>query len=160
MNGTTPVNTTSTTICYIEKMEVLTVGSTGSNVGIISFRTTTGGGGSTFASIAATDNETFYTHHYVATGKTCYVTGISVGHNGTVVGSGGLFIVRSQALNVANSVDNQIGDFVRLYGQSSSITRTWGTALEVVGPSRITVLVTPESTSALIYRASIDFYDQ
>lgn len=69
LNGTTPVDTVSSTICFIEKMEVLTVGSQLGNVGTIAMKSTTGGGGSNIGSIAPGDNQTQWCHHYVPAGK-------------------------------------------------------------------------------------------
>lgn len=157
LNGTTYVNTVNTNICYIEHIQVLTVGSGGSNAGIITLKAATAGGGATIGTISVGVNQTLWAHHYVATGKTAYVTGISVSHNGTTVGSGGVFTLQSKKLNVANSVDIQISDFVRLYGQSSTFARIYQSALQVVGPARLSIWVLPETSSSTIYRAAIDY---
>jgi hypothetical protein len=158
LNGTTPVNTTATNICYIESMEVLTAGSGLSNAGIISLKAATAGGGVTIGTIAASNNQTFWAHHYVPTGKTANVTGISVSHSGTTVGSGGVFVLKSLPLGVTNAVEEQVSDFVRLYGQSSTFARVYTSAIKVVGPARLLVYCTPESASSFVYRASIDFF--
>lgn len=157
LNGTTYVNTVATNICYIERIKVLTVGSTGSNAGIITLKAATAGGGATIGTIAAATNQTLWAHHYVPTGKIAHITGISVSHNGTTVGSGGVFTLLAKKLNVANSVDIQISDFVRLYGQSSTFARVYQSALKVVGPARLAVWVLPETSSSTLYRAAIDF---
>lgn len=159
LNGTTAVNTVATNIQFIEQIDVLTVGSTGSNVGIITLFNTTGGGGGAIGTIAATANQTQWCHHYVATGKTAYITGVSVSHNGTTVGSGGVFILRAKTLNVANSADAQVSDFVRLYGQASTSTRNYGSPIIVPGPARITAYVTPETASSTVYRAAFDYFE-
>jgi hypothetical protein len=159
LNGTTYVNTVATNICYIESIEVLTVGSTGSNVGILTLKAATAGGGATIGTINATDNQTFWAHHYVPTGKVFNVTGLSVSHSGTTVGSGGVFILRARSLSNADSANFQISDFVRLYGQSSTFARIYNSPLKVTGPSIITVYVTPETASSTVYRASFDFYE-
>lgn len=160
LNGTTPVNTVATNICYIQEMRVATAGSGGQNAGVISLKAATSGGGTTIASIATGDNRIFYAMHYVPDGKITYITGISVSHDGTVVGSGGVFTILAKNLSIPNSVETQISDFIRQYGQSSNTFRSWGTAIKVTGPARIQVYVTPESSSALVYRAALDLYDQ
>lgn len=76
LDGTTPVNTVATNIALIERLEVITVGSTGGNQGTIRLWTATGGGGSVWASIAPQDNQTYWAHHYVASNKTCFITAI------------------------------------------------------------------------------------
>lgn len=160
LNGTSYVNTVATDICFIEQMEVMTVGSGGANVGIITLKAAIGGGGATIGSIAASDNRTFWSHHYVPTGKTTYVTSLSIGHNGTTVGSGGLYTLKSIVIGTGNQPEKQISDFFRLYGQSSAVTRTFGTAIPVSGPAKITMYVTPESATTITFRGSFDFYEQ
>ena len=159
MNGITAVNTVATNICFIEKMEVITAGSTGSNVGIISLKAATAGGGATITQINATDNRTLNCLHYVPIGKTCNITGISCGHNGTTVGSGGLFVIRARPIGVANAATIQISDFVRLYGQSSTFARTYVSPIKVIGPAYLQVFLTPETASSTIYRCAIDFFE-
>lgn len=159
LNGTTGVNTTNTNICFIESIEVQTVGSTGSNVGIITLYAAINKGGAVIGTIAATDNQTFWAHHYIAIGKTCNITGMSCGHNGTTVGSGALFQLNRISINSANSVDIQVNDFVRLYGQSSTFSRNYQSPIKVVGPARLRVWVTPETASTVIYRAAFDFFE-
>lgn len=160
LNGTTFVSTVSTTIAYIEKMEVISVGSTGSNVGIITLKAATAGGGVTIGSIAATDNQTFWAHHYVGTGRTCNITGFSNSHSGTTVGSGGVFVLKEKDPSLSTDPELQISDFNRLYGQDSANPRNYGSPIKVLGPSRITVYVTPETSSSTVYRGAIDFYEQ
>lgn len=160
LNGTTAVNTVSTTICYIEKMRVVTAGTGGSNAGTINLKSTTAGGGTTIWSIAIGDNQTFGAHHYTPVGKTTYITGLSVSHNGTTVGSGAAYVIKSLLLGVANAIEQLVSDEPRLYGQSSTVARIYGTPIKITGPARTTVYVTPETTTSTVYRAAFDFYDQ
>lgn len=159
LNGTTGVNTVATNICYIEKIEVLTAGSGGSNAGIITLYSAINKGGVAIGTVAIGDNRTFWAHHYIPTGKVLHITSMCLGHNGTTTGSGGLFHLRAKALDVANAIDNQISDYVRLYGQSSTVTRSYGTPIKVSGPARVSALVLPESSSSVIYRAAFDYYE-
>ena len=156
LNGTTAVNTVATDICFIEQLEVLTAGSGGVNAGIISIQTLAN---VTFGRIAVGNNQTFWCHHYIPTGKTCNITGLSCGHNGTTVGSGALFTLNVKYFSVANSVETQVSDFVRLYGQTSTFARTYTSPIKIVGPARIQTYVTPETASSTIYRAAFDFFE-
>lgn len=158
LNGTTCVNSVTTTARYFESVKVVTGGSTGSNVGLLTFYTGTGCV-TTVGTIPATDNQTLWAHHYVQTGKTSNITGLSVNHSGTTVGSGAVFFLKSLPLNIANAVESQVGDFHRLYGQSSTAPRSYVSPIKVNGPARITVYVTPETSSSTVYRASIDFFE-
>lgn len=156
MNGTTPVNTVAVDICYVEKIEVMTVGSTGANVGAISLKAATAGGGATIWTIAATDNRTYGAHHYVPTGKTCSITSLSV----TINGGSGIFFMKSISLNTSNAAEIQISDYVRAATQAATGTRPYGTPIQVTGPARITAYVNTEVNTSLTYRAAFDFYDQ
>lgn len=99
LNGTTAVNTVSTTMALIENMVVAQVGSGGGNAGTLQLFTTTAGGGSVWASVAISDNMTFWAHHYVPSGVTCYLLNFTCGatavagqtnlnHVGNPLGSG------------------------------------------------------------------------
>lgn len=159
MNGTSAVNTVNTNICFIEQIEVVTAGSTGSNVGIISLKAATAGGGVTVGTIAATDNQTFWAHHYIPISKTMNITGVAVSHNGTTVGSGGVFTVNAKTIGVTNAIDTQISDFIRLYGQASTFSRNYSSPIKMAGPARVLVYITPETASSTVYRASVDFFE-
>lgn len=160
LNGTTAVNTVSTTICYVEKVEVTSVGSTGSNVGVITLKAATAGGGATIVTLNATDNQTFLALHYVPTGKTCYITGLSAGSDSTAIGQGGLYSIRAQDLSSATAPNKQVSDFFRLYGQSSGVARLYSTPIQVTGPARIQVWVNPASSNTVVFTGAFDFYDQ
>lgn len=162
LNGTTAVNTSNVNICYIEDIQVVSVGSGGANAGIVSLKAATAGGGATIGTIAVGDNQTFWSHHYIAQGKTCNITGISCSHSGTTVGSGGVFIMRAKNITpatLATAVDLQVSDSVRLYGQSSTFSRVYQSPIKVDGPARLTMYVTPETASSTIYRSAVDFFE-
>lgn len=160
LNGVTNVNLVTTTKCYIEKMEVLTVGSTGSNVGTITLRTGLAGGGNIVGTIAATNNKTFWAHHYVLSGKICNINGIIGGSTASTVGAGSSFVIRSIPLGVSNQVEKQVSDTVTLYGQANQVVRNYTTAIPVsTGPARMRVYVTTLSSTSITYRASFDFID-
>lgn len=159
LNGTTCVNSSTTTAKYFEKAQVITAGSGATNAGTITFYTGTGCS-TTVGTISIGDKQTFWAHHYVPNGKTCLVTGLSVNHSGTTVGSGGVFLIAAQPIGVANAIEFQVGDFHRLYGQSSTIARSYISPIKVAGPARLNVYVTPETSSSTVYRASIDFFEQ
>jgi hypothetical protein len=159
LNGTSYVNTVATNICFIEQIEVVTVGSGGTNAGILTLKAATAGGGATIGTIGAANGQTFWAHHYIPTGKIANITGISVSHNGTTVGSGAVFVVKAKAIGVANQYEVQLSDFVRLYGQSSTFARAYTSPVKFTGPARLMLYVTPESSSSFVYRGSIDYFE-
>jgi len=157
LNGTTAVDADSD-IYYVDEIRTLTAGSGGTNAGTITLYAAAGGLGAVIGTIGVGDGQTFWCHRYVPVGKTAHITAQWAGHNGTVVGSGGTFLVKSKQLNVSGSVWNQISDSFRLYGQSSSVQRNYGTPLRVVGPAIVATYTNPETSSTINYRASFDFY--
>jgi hypothetical protein len=76
LNGVTAVNTVSTNVCFIEKIEAMAVGTNKKNVGVITLFNATAGGGGTLATFNPsnfTENQTLWAHHYVRPGHTAYV---------------------------------------------------------------------------------------
>lgn len=159
LNGITAVNTVATNICFIEKMDIISVGSTNANQGTISLKAAAAGLGATIGTIGATDNQTFWAHHYVATGMTCNITDADVNHNGTTAGSGGYFILKSDDPTSATAVEVQISIGLRLYGQSSSVIKQFGAPVDIAGPARISMYLTPETGALVTYRGEFEFYD-
>lgn len=156
MNGTTVVTAGVSNMCFIEKITVSTIGSTGSNVGILTLKT---GGGATVGTIAATVNQTLWTHHYVPTSKTCYISGFSVGNNATAAGNGAQFILKSSTPTISNTPEIQINDTIALAGVSNTTTRSYLSAIQVVGPARVRAYVLPYANAATSQFASFDFID-
>lgn len=156
MNGTTAVNSGLSNMCFVEKIVVATVGSTGSNVGTLTLKT---GGGATVGTVTATINQTLWAHHYVPTGKTCYISGFSYGNSSSAVGNGGQFVLRASTPTVANTPEIQVSDFMTLVGGSNTNTRTYLSPIQVVGPARIKCYVSPYANAATTQFASFDFID-
>lgn len=159
LNGTSFVNLVTTTKCFIEKIEVLTVGSGLVNAGIITLKSGAAGAGTTIGTIAAVDNQTFWAHHYVVTGKTCNVTGILAAS--TVTNNAGICagFLRAQKIGVANAVEKQVSDFITVAGLDSAVFRSYGSQIQVPGPARITMYMSTLTGSAFNYRGSFDSYD-
>jgi hypothetical protein len=156
LNGTTPVNTVATNICFIEELRVLTVGSGGSNAGIVSLKAATAGGGATIWSIAAGSNQTFGARHYVSAGYTCHITGFVGGIKGADTAG---FLIREKDPTLATDAERQISDQLRAPSSGMSV-RNYGTPIVVPGPSRITVYAVPDSTSSRVYYSSFDWYSE
>lgn len=159
LNGTSRVNTVATNICFIESMEILTVGAGGVNAGIITLFTVPTAGGSAIGTIAAGDNQTLWAHHYVPTGKTCYISGFAINNTSTAGGNGALFTIRQSSPTVANAAERQVSDSHRLFGQDSTVSRNYNSPIQVTGPAKLRVFVLPESNTSVVQRASFDYID-
>lgn len=164
LNGTTPVNTVSTTICYIEKIEMIstiadTNGVTG-NSGTISLFAGTAGAGAVIATIPAGDNVTKFTHHYVATGKTCNITSFVVASTGTTAARHSRFTLYRKILTGGNLLEMPISSDLIVSGVSSAtIQRTYNTPITVTGPALVFVQTTPNSATADTQFASFTYTD-
>jgi hypothetical protein len=156
LNGTTSVPLVTATKCFIERVEVTSVGSGGTNAGIITLRNAAV---ATVCTIAVGDWRTNLCHHYVPSGKTCYITSQSAHNNSSAAGNGCAFQLRAQTIS-GTAPNKPISDIIRMYGQSSTVVRTFGTAIAVVGPAHIEGWATPESGVSITERMSFDYYDQ
>jgi hypothetical protein len=160
LNGTTGVNTVASDIYYIEQMEVLTVGSGGTNAGIITIYTQINKGGTAIGTIAASEGHTEWAKHYTPTGKTCYITAVYVALGGGGATSGGVQI-KTLDLSLANAYDNPLTEFVRSQIPSSSTNvRQYSSAIPVVGPARIVLWINPDGTNNLTWYGSFDYYEK
>lgn len=160
LSGTTAVNTVNTDICYIEKLEVTRAGAYTTNSGTISLKASVNGTGNTVGTIGGSAGQTFWCHHYIPSGSTCFITGLLGGkNNNTSQGAGGTFHIKATPLNQTTPISKQISDFVNNYGQANTVERTYGTPIAVIGPQKIAVWVFPDSALTTTYLSSIDFYE-
>ena len=144
LNGTTAVNTVGTNYAYIESMQVSQVGSGGGNVGTIEIFTTTGGGGTVWGSIAAGDNQTFWAHHYVPSGYTCYILGMTCG--GTVA-AGQTNLNHFGNPSSSNIPELQIGVTI-VHVAGGTWDHDYEIPIAVTGPDLILLVEKPISSTA------------
>lgn len=158
LNGMTAVNTASTNICFIERMVVITAGSIGFNAGTITLHVSTGGGGGTIGTIgvgnivaAVGDNQTLWAHHYVPSGRSANITGISVGASAPST-----FHLRARDIGVANAAERVVSGFLTT---TAAIQRNYGSPIIVQGPARILMYGVP-STNNVTLNSSFDFFEE
>lgn len=157
MSGTTPVNTVASNIRFIEKIESLTVGSNGTNVGTISLFGSTAGGGGTVATIAAGDGRTYWAHHYIRPNRTMFIRRLLIS-TGTAGTSANCSIAVTRPLT-ANSFESQIGT------QFRAVAATVGNAIDfdalaaIAGPARIIIYVRPDANTASTFYANFTYYE-
>jgi hypothetical protein len=142
LNGTTAVNTNATDIQFIESMVVATCGSNLANIGTISLYTTTAGGGTVWASIAAEDNTTFYAHHYVPAGVSCYVSK----HTGAATLASGRTYLVSYGDPRSNNPIYQVGDII-IHLAGGSEDHEYSCPLIVAGPNWIVLRENPVASA-------------
>lgn len=143
LNGTTAVNTVGVDIAYIEKMEVMTVGTQGGgNAGTISLYTQTNGGGSVWGSIATGDNMTYWAHHYVPSGKTCYILNVSGGATSV---SGGITVNRSGDPSGATQPQKGVGG-TYVHGGPGNTDHTFRIPMAIPGPDLVWLVERPTAT--------------
>lgn len=149
LNGTTAVNTVGTDLAYIESVAVVGAGSQLVNQGTITLFNAAAGAGGALASIAigpkgVGDNQTFYAHHYVPAGKTCYIVNIAFGHT-LVSGLGVLARTGNPSLTGLPTVD-----FGGQYGSPIGETpwHPFMNPIAVPGPDRILLISAPNTATA------------
>lgn len=158
LNGVTPVNTTNTDICFIEKMEVQDVGSVNGNVGTISLFTTTGGGGSVIGSIAPGDNQTNWCHHYVLSNVQACITYVQGGVNGA--SSGSITLRKSQPSAAVAQAELVIIPQLRVASGPSNQFSFLAAPIVVNGPARITLYAQQDAASDTnTWYAGFAFYE-
>lgn len=156
LNGTAAVNTVASDIRFIEQLEVIQVGSNGANVGTISLRQNTGGGGSTLASINAGENITFFAHHYIPDGKYSVIRLLYVG----ALGNSGRLVGRSTNPLAANQVEKQIGPQLRVQASAPSLIADLSQPLVVTGPAKYTMYFRSDSNTANTIFCGFGFEDR
>lgn len=137
LNGTIAVNTVATDIRFLESMEVLTVGSNGTNVGNIRLHNSTGGAGGWMGSINAGENRTYMGHHYIGTNKKGYLNKIIVGGTGT----GYTLTVLKKNPFVSGSAEVQIMGAIRVPNNDTKVIDLSQHPLTFDGFTRITCYV-------------------
>lgn len=152
LNGTTAVATVGTDIAYVESMVVLTAGSGGGNAGTIQLWTSSTGTGTAWATIAASDNQTFFAHHYVPAGVTCYVLSITCG--ATVVA--GQTNLNKLDLATANATQLQIG-MTLVHAAANSWDHTFTVPLAVPEKSLIWLVERPVASTASTALAGFEY---
>lgn len=154
LNGTTPVNTVATNIRFIESMVVLTVGTGGTNAGVITLYGSTGGAGGTVGTIGTGnivtgqgDLRTLWCHHYSPINTkvefSTVVASIQSGGSGT----NARFFLRVSLPLTANSADVPVGDILLLIGFA---TRSFDFHPNVNGFCRTTGYCVPGVNNATV----------
>lgn len=156
MNGTSNVNTASSTICFVESIVVATAGSGGSNAGTITMKAAAAGGGATIATITIGDNQTFWAQHYVPLGKTCYITDIVTSAQINSSTAGALIWLRKTPLG------GFVQDITARYhfiGNVGSMVVNYQVPIAVAGPARINVRATTEGTADNNLYCQFNYYE-
>lgn len=159
MNGTTAVATTATDIALLEKIEVITVGSGGGNAGTISIYTDNAGAGSVWGSIAIGDNQTYWAHHYVTSGVTCYITEAFVCAKAN---TGGAAVLGIATLNKLNPIDTTIvqKNLDVSYGyEGVTNPMHFRTPIVVTGPAILFLNIKPSATTASTAHGGFSFFE-
>lgn len=155
MNGTTIVFLPA--MSFVERMEVVQVGSGGKSAGQIFI--TLLAPLTQIALINTGESESYWCHHFVPLGKTCYITGFSYSHTGTAAANGGIFILTKQNVPFANQPITQTFGPFHLQGTDGTQEVEFLTPVIVTGPAYLVATITPDASTANSYFAAMDFYD-
>lgn len=153
LNGTTAVDTNVIDIQFIESMIIASCGTGLLNAGNITMMTGLAGAGATMAQINLAENQTFYVHHYVPVGVSCYVRK----HTGAGSLSVGRAFLEHTGDPRATLPTLQIGDII-VHSGGFTEDHEYDVPLVVVGPDRILALEFPVASNASNYSyASFDY---
>lgn len=157
MAGTVAVNTASTNICYVEKLEVETVGSQLSNVGTITLKAATAGGGATIGTIAAGDGVTYWAHHYVPVGKIMYLVSLM----GTIKGMDtGALEVRRTIPTDSSKPEVSVTPKLRIPPGTSN-TFNFPVPIMITGPAQAVMYGRSDASSGnLDWSVAMDYYEE
>jgi len=162
LNGTTAVATVASNICFIDRLDVVSVGSGSVNAGTITLYVNSTGGGGTIGTIGigtlvagVGDVRTFWAHHYVAVGKAADFTTLVVSASSGGSGTNATFVMKAKNPTVATSPEEVIGDLLLVSG---SVVRVLGIAIHVIGPARVTAYGIPAVNNADL-NATFDFFE-
>lgn len=143
LNGTSAVNTVATDIAYLESLEVIESGTQGgNNVGTISIYTQTNGGGSAWGSIAADEGRTFWAHHYVPAGKTCYLLSL---YGGCHLAASRLTMARSGDPSGATQPQRDVAG-AHLAVAGGSVDHPFRVPIPVTGPDFVWCVIRANTT--------------
>lgn len=155
LDGTSPVDTVADNICYIERIDVVEVGSQLGNVGTVHLKSTTGGGGITVGSIPPGDNETNWVHHYVADGKVASILNIYAHIRGI---GGGNAHLRVATPTIDNTPEKTVAPVLRVSpGTQSNLELP--VPLSVLGPARITLYARPDASASHDWIAGFNYFE-
>lgn len=157
LNGLTAVNTVGTDIAYVESIVVATCGANLSNVGIITLFNATAGGGGALGSIAAGDNQTFWAHHYVPAGLTCFIKNVSGGTSGATAVGGQFTLNRSGNPSLSNLPQLGIGGFYN-HLSGGNFDHPFEMPIPVPGPDRIFLVERLNSATASIASGAFEWF--
>lgn len=143
LNGTTPVNTVSTTVCFVESIKVVTAGSAGNNAGTINMTISAGGLGGTLCSIATNDNQTNLCQHYVGLGKTFFLTQVTCGNQGI---SNGNLTVLITSPTLSGTVDRVVIPQIRIPAGSTKDIN-FSIPIKVSGPARVLLQIKQDASA-------------
>ena len=144
LNGTTPVPTVNTNYLYIESIVVTQVGSGQINAGVISLYTSNAGTGQVIGSIAIGDQQTWWAHHYVPAGVTCFITCLSAG--GTAV-AGAVNLIHELNVATPGVPTSQIGLSI-VHPAGGSWEHDFEVPVACVGPDFVWINVAPAASTA------------
>lgn len=144
LNGTTPVNLVATAVCFIEKMEVVAVGAGGGNAGTVTLFGATAGGGGVVGTIAPSDNQTNWCHHYIGVGVLANVLAMTCGNKGA---SSGAVTLRRNVPTDPTKPDLVITPQLRVPAGDSRALSFVGAPLPVVGPAKLVLYVQQDAAS-------------
>lgn len=158
LNGTTAVNTVSSSIYFIESFVVATSSTVNGNLGTISLFAAVAGGGAALVSLSSTASDTsrgYWARHFVATGKTCYIK-----HLYTIsTGIAGTLVIQKQGISAGVLATPTVTLMKVRSSLNSQLDMHFDIPLTVTGPAQILMTILPDTTAVSTTYAGFSFID-
>jgi hypothetical protein len=162
LNGTTPVLTVATNICYIDRIQILK-GSASSGQAFFYYNTTATGG---IAASVGFLTARGFGFHWVPAGKTCYITSVSASIQTFGVGLGGVVFLKYRYAG-ADYVFDLVGNFtheilqLKIITIRNPVTHIFASPVKIVGPAKIglTCLMTDGVFTPVVYSGSFTYFE-
>ena len=147
MAGLAAAATTVMDVAYVEKFEVIEVGSAGTNQGTITLAITAAGVGviGTIATGVGVDARTYWAHHYVAADKKFQVGAIDCGATAAAVNAEA-FLTYANPLQ-SGTYDEQVIGSLAVGQNSPADNRNLTPQFQILGPAKITLKVIPSGNN-------------
>lgn len=158
LGGLTATNFSQIDMCFIESVEVLTAGISGSNIGTLSLYSSTNATGNLVATIGPNDGQTFFGHHYIGQNKRCWIKDMSVSVQGGVHPVG-TFLKKSLTNADQFSAQKLITEVVRC-GTNAYSSKHFELGVMVDGPAKISQYIKSDGVTQIHVSGSFVYYEE
>lgn len=165
LNGTTWVDSIATNLCYLVNVEILLQG-TGAAAPGYRVNSAAGGGGTAMVLLTAvTETATGVSSHWVAAGKTCYITEFGIASESVLGSNGGIVNLRMRDGNMGANVgatatlQSYLMAMGRVEGLKNAKILNYKTPIAIQGPAKIWTTFIADLVTTTNFWTFFSFYE-